>query len=325
MRMRTNVCFNLLLYWLLLLDAVAHAQNYPVKPVRFISPFPPGGPTDLLARPVGAKLQEALGQPFVIDYRSGASGTIGADHVAKSAPDGYTLLVITGSFTTAPSAQRSLPYDTLKDFIGVSPLARGDILLVANPRIPADNLKALVALAKAQPGKLNYASSGPGGIVHFGMELFKLAAGVNMVHVPYKGVAPALQEVIGGYVDLMFTGASPSIAHIKAGKLRALAAASPRRSASFPDTPTFIEMGYAKFEIGSNYGIMAAAATPRAVAGRLNGALEKILAHPDIRKAYAAFGVEPWWDTSERFSAWVGEDVARWSAVAKAIKFQPDN
>lgn len=321
MQMHVSVISSFLL--LSVLAGVSHAQTYPAKPVRFVSPFPPGGPTDLLARPVGAKLQEALGQPFIIDYKSGASGTIGADHVAKSPPDGYTLLVITGSFNTAPSAQASLPYDTLKDFTGVSPLARGHIVLVANPRIPATNLKALVALAKAQPGKLNYASSGAGGIVHLGMELFKQAAGVNMVHVPYKGVTPGLQDVIGGYVDLMFIGASPSIAHIKAGKVRALAVASPQRSTAFPDTPTIAELGYAKFEIGSNYGIMAPVAMPRTIVSRINGALEKILAHPDIKKSYASFGVEPWWDTSERYTAWIAEDVARWAAVAKAINYQP--
>ena len=203
------------------------AQNYPTKPVRIVSPYPPGGPTDLLARPVGAKLQELLGQPFIIDFRSGAAGTIGADHVAKSPPDGYTLLAITGSFTTAPAANAGLPYDTLKDFVGISPLARGHSLLVVHPGVPARDVKQLVALAKAQPGKLNYASSGNGGIIHLGMELFKLSAGINMVHVPYKGVSPALQDMIGGYVDLMFIGASPAIAHIKAGKLRVLAVASP--------------------------------------------------------------------------------------------------
>jgi tripartite-type tricarboxylate transporter receptor subunit TctC len=268
-------------------------------------------------------LQEALGQPFVIDFKSGASGTIGADHVAKSAPDGYTLLVITASFNTAPSAQASLPYDTLRDFTGVSPLARGHVVLVVNPRIPASNLKALVALAKVQPGKLNYASSGAGGTVHLGMELFKLAAGINMLHVPYKGVGPAQQEVIAGFVDLMFIGVSPSIGQIKAGKVRALAVASPQRSAALPDTPTIAEMGYPKFEIASNYGFVAPAATPRAAISRLSGALEKILAHADIKKSYAAFGVDPWWETSERFTTWIGEDVARWAGVAKAINYQP--
>lgn len=329
--MHLGTCARLSALLFSLLPLTGHAQTastgtgpvYPAKPVRFISPFPPGGPTDLLSRPVAAKMMEALGQPFVIDYRAGASGTIGADHVAKSAPDGYTLLVITASFNTAPSSQSSLPYDTLKDFTGVSPLARGHSVLIANPRIPATNLKALVALAKAQPGKLTYASSGAGGVVHLGMEQFKLAAGINVLHVPYKGVGPAQQEVIAGFVDLMFIGVSPSIGQIKAGKVRALAVASPQRSAALPDVPTIAEMGYPKFEIASNYGIMAPAATPRAIVNRLNGALEKILAHPDIKKAYNGFGVDPWWETSERFSAWIGEDVSRWAAVAKAINYQP--
>ena len=331
MFMRSRLCSCVLL--LSLQAAMAYAQTpspgaglaYPVKPVRFISPFPPGGPTDLLSRPVSAKLMEALGHPFVVDYRAGASGTIGADHVAKSAPDGYTLLVITASFNTAPSAQASLPYDTLKDFTGVSPLARGHSVLIANRTIPASNLKALVALAKAQPGRLTYASSGAGGVVHLGMEQFKLAAGINLLHVPYKGVGPAQQEVIAGFVDVMFIGVSPAIGQIKAGKVRALAVASPRRSVALPDIPTVAEMGYPKFEIASNYGIMAPAATPRAIVGRLNGALEKILAHADIQKTYAGFGVDAWWETPERFTAWIAEDVARWAALAKAINYQPGN
>lgn len=326
--MRTGSKRGWSLLGLSVVAATAYAQTpaappYPTRPVRIVSPFPPGGPTDLLARPVGAKLMEALGQPFVIDFKSGASGTIGADHVAKSAPDGYTLLVITASFNTAPGTQQSLPYDTLKDFVGVSPLARGHVLLVVNPRIPASSIKALVALAKAQPGKLNYASSGAGGVVHLGMELFKLAAGINMLHVPYKGVGPAQQDLIGGFVDLMFIGVTPSIGHIKAGKLRALGVASPQRAAALPDVPTIAEAGYPKFEIASNYGVMAPAATPRAIVSRLNAALEKILVHPEIKKAYANFGADTWWDTSERYTAWIGEDVARWSAVVKAINFQP--
>jgi tripartite-type tricarboxylate transporter receptor subunit TctC len=192
-----------------------------------------------------------------------------------------------------------------------------------NPRIPVKGLKELVALAKSQPGKLTYASSGAGSIIHLGMERFKLAARIDMLHVPYKGVAPALQDVIGGYVDLMFVGASPSIGHIKSGKLRALAVASPERSSAFPDTPTVVELGFPKFEISSSYGFIAPAATPRAVVGRLNDAVGKALAHADVKKAYASFGVEPWQDSAERYTAWLAEDVARWNAVAKAINYQP--
>jgi tripartite-type tricarboxylate transporter receptor subunit TctC len=198
-----------------------------------------------------------------------------------------------------------------------------DGLDLANPIIPAHNLKALIALAKAQPGKLNYASAGPGTVTHLETERLKLAAGINMLHVPYKGVVPAQQDVIAGFVDLMFIGVTPAIGQIKAGKVRALALTSLQRSAALPDVPTVAEMGFPNFEIPSNYGILAPAAMPRTIVNRLNGALEKILAHPDIKKSYAAFGVEPWWDTPERFSAWIGEDVARWAAVAKAINFQP--
>jgi tripartite-type tricarboxylate transporter receptor subunit TctC len=300
-----------------------HAQNYPTKPVRVISPFAPGGPTDILSRPINAKLHETLGQPFVLDYKAGAAGTIGADYVAKAAPDGYTILVITGSFSVAPATVTSLPYDTLKDFTGVAPLARGHSLLVINPRMPVKGLKELVALAKAQRGKLTYASSGAGSIIHLGMERLKMAAGIDMLHVPYKGVGPALQDVIGGYVDMMFIGASPSIAHVKAGKLRAIAVASPQRSSAFPDTPTVVEMGYPQFEISSNYGIIAPAAVPRVIIGRINEAVSRALTHADVKKAYASFGVDPWADSAERYTAWLAEDVSRWSAVAKAIHFQP--
>ena len=301
----------------------AHAQNYPAKPVRIISPFAPGGPTDLLSRPVGAKLHEALGQPFILDYKAGAAGVIGAEYVAKSPPDGYTILVITGSFGVAPATSGSLPYDSQRDFTGISPLARGHSVLVVHPRLPVKGLKDLVALARTQPGKLNYASSGAGSIIHLGMERLKLAARIDMLHVPYKGVAPAMQDLMGGYVDLMFVGASPSIGHIKAGKLRVIAVASPQRSNAFPDIPTVVEMGFPGFEITSSYGFIAPAATPRAIVTRLNEAVSKALVHADVKKTYTSFGVDVWIDTAERYTAWLAEDIVRWNTVAKAINFQP--
>ncbi len=301
----------------------AYAQPYPAKPVRIISPFAPGGPTDLLSRPVGAKLHEALGQPFIVDYKAGAAGAIGAEYVAKAAPDGYTILVITGSFTAAPATTAVLPYDSLKDLTGVSPLARGHSVLVVNSRTPVQSVKDLVALAKAQPGKLNYASAGPGSIIHLGMERFKLMAKIDVLHVPYKGVAPAMQDLIGGYVDLMFVGTSPAVGHIRAGKLRLVAIAGPQRSDAFPGTPAVAEFGYPGFEITSTYGFLAPAATPRAIISRLNEATGKALSQADIKRAYASFGVDVWIDSAERYTAWIGEDIARWIAVAKAIKFQP--
>ncbi len=308
----------------LLLPGMTSAQNYPTKPIRIITAFPPGGPTDLLARPVGQKLLEALGQPVIVDYKPGGNAIIGTDYVAKAAPDGYTLLLIPPSHTTNPSTQKSLPYDTLKDFTGVSMLAHGEVVLVANPKFPANSVKELVALAKSQPGKLNYASSGTGGSLHLGAELLKMVAGIDMVHIAYKGAGPALMDVVAGTADLMFISAAPAVAQIKAGKVRLLAVASVKRSTTYPDVPTVAEAGYTKFEVGSDYGLIAPAATPRPVINRLNGALEKILTTPDIKQVFNGLGVEPWWTTPEQHSAWIRDEVAKWASVAKAIKYQPE-
>ena len=307
-----------------LMAGVACAQNYPTKPIRIITAFPPGGPTDLLARPVGQKLLEAMGQPVIVDYKPGGNAIIGTDYVAKSPADGYTLLLIPPSHTTNPSTQKSLPYDTLKDFTGVSTIAHGEVVLVANPKFPASNVKELVALAKSQPGKLNYASSGTGGSLHLGAELLKMVAGIDMVHIAYKGAGPALMDVVAGTADLMFISAAPAVAQIKAGKVRLLAVASLKRSSTYPDVPTVAESGYAKFEVGSDYGLIAPAATPRPTINRLNGALEKILATPDVKQAFTGLGVEPWWTTPEQHTAWIRDEVAKWAAVAKAIKYQPE-
>lgn len=307
-----------------LLPAIAAvAQNYPTKPVRIMTAFPPGGPTDLVGRAVGQKLQEALGQPFLVDYKPGGNATIGTDFVAKSPADGHMLLLIPPSHTTNPSTQKSLPYDTLKDFTGVSPLTRGLVVLITHPKLPANSVKELVALAKANPGKQNYASSGTGGSLHLGGELFKMVAGINAVHVAYKGAAPALTDVMAGTADWMFISAVPAMAQIKSGKVRLLAVASPKRSNNYPDIPAVAET-FPKFEVGSNYGLIAPAATPRPVIGRLNGALEKILATPEIRKTFNGFGVEPWWDTPENFNVWVRDEVNKWAAVAKAINYVPE-
>ena len=301
----------------------ALAQNYPTRPVKIMTAFPPGGPTDLIGRPIALKFQEALGQPFIVDYKPGGNATIGTDFVAKSPADGYMLLLIPPSHTTNPSTQKGLPYDTLRDFTGVSPLSRGEVVLITHPRLPANSVKELVALAKSQPGKLNYASSGTGGSLHLGGELFKMVAGIDMVHVAYKGAAPALTDIMGGTADLMFISAVPAVAQIKSAKVRLLATASPKRSANWPDVPAVAET-FPKFEIGSNYGLIAPGATPRPVIGRLNGTLEKILASPDIKKIFNGLGVEPWWDTPENFTAWINDEVNKWAAVAKAIKYVPE-
>ena len=321
MRVLRNVCVLLLL---VVISELAGAQSYPNKPVRIISAFPPGGPTDLMSRAIGPKLGEALGQPIIVEYKTGANGRIGSDYVARSPADGYTLMLIPPSHTTNASTQKNLPYDTLKDFIGVSPVAHGDVVLLANPKLPITGVKELVALAKSRPGKLNYAAATTGGSLHLGAELLKLVAGIEMLTVPYNGAGPAMQDLIAGTADLMFVAAAPAIPQIKAGRVRLIAVASLKRSPAFPDTQTFVDAGYANFAIGSDYGILAPTATPRPIVNRLNGALEKILATPEIRTTFAGMGVEPWWDTPEQYTNWIREEVEKWAAVTKAIKYQPE-
>ena len=306
------------------LSGLAFAQNFPIKPVRLIIPFAPGGPQEITLRPVAQKMTEALGQPMVIDFKPGAAAVIGADYVAKSAPDGYTLLIITASHTINPSTQKSLPFDAVKDFAAVSPVSSSDIVLVSNPKIPVTTVKELIALAKSQPGKLNYASNGPGASLHLAMELFKMMAGVDIVHIPYKGAGPALLDVVAGASDLMFIAAPPAIPQIKAGKIRLLGVASLKRPSSLPNSPTLVESGLAKFEATSMVGILAPVGTPRPAINRVNVALEKILFLPDIKEVFIANGVEPWWTPPEQFYAWLREDVVKWAAVTKAIKYLPE-
>ncbi len=296
--------------------------SYPNKPIKMVIAFAPGGPVDLTVRPVGQKLGEVLGQPVIMDYKVGGTATIGTDYVAKSPADGYTLLIAASPHTINPSTQKSLPYDTLRDFTGVSPIGRSDIVLVSNPKLPVNNVQELIALAKAKPGKLNFASSGTGGPLHLGGELLKMVAGIDMVHIPYKGGGPALQDVVAGTADIAFVAAPPAVAQIKAGKVKLLAIASLKRTEAFPDTPTVEEAGFPKFEITAAYGIVVPAGTPAATISRLNGALEKTLATAEIRQAFNRMGLAPWWMTAEQYTDWIREDIERWAAVAKAIKYQ---
>jgi tripartite-type tricarboxylate transporter receptor subunit TctC len=304
----------------LTLGGYAGAQDYPVKPVRIIVPFPPAGPNDVAVRPLAPKLHELLGQPFVVDNRAGANGIIGTELVAKAPPDGYALLVVSSSFAINASTYAKLPFDPVRDFAPVSPMATSDIILVVNPTVPARSVRELVALAKSRPGKLNYASSGNGGSLHLGMELLKATAGIDMVHIPYKGAALALSDVIGGHIDSMFISAAGAIGQIKAGRVRVLAVASAKRPKDLPDTPTFVEAGYPDVIVESRYGLITTGGTPAAVIERLNAAIAKALANPTVREQYAASSLEPLWTTAQEYAAYLRAEVGRWQKAVKAAK-----
>ena len=271
----------------LLACAPVRVSAQPARTLRIIVPFAPGGPIDLLARPVAQKLSEATGQAVVVDFKPGADGIIGTDFVAKSAPDGHTLLVVGTALTINPSIKKSLPYDTLRDFTFISLMASADSVLVVHPRVKANNVAELIALARAQPGKLNYGSTG--ATSRLGMELFLMMADINIAHIPYKGAGPAIVDLVGGQIDVMWTSLPPSQPHIKAGKMRLLAVGGLKRSRAVPDTPTVSET-LPGFENTSQYGLIAPSATPRPVINLLNAHLQKILPLPDIREIFARAG-----------------------------------
>ena len=298
----------------------AAAQNYPVKPVRVVVPFPAGGPNDLVVRPTAQKLQELLGQPFVLDFRPGGSAIIGTDHVAKAPPDGYTLLILSVTFVINTATYARLPYDAVRDFAPISSIAAGDILLVVNKVVPARTVKELVALARANPGKLTYGSSGIGGSLHLAGELLSLSAGIRMMHVPYKGALLAITEVMGGQIDGMFIGSSSAIPQVKAGKVRALGVASPQRSRTLPEVPTFAEVGYPSVQIDSRFGLAAPAGTPREIITRLNAAMVKGLAAPELRERYAAMGMEAVTNTPQEYADLLKREIVQLRKVVAAAK-----
>lgn len=301
----------------------AHAQVYPGKPVRLVLPSPAGSNADNVARPIAQKLAELLGQPVVIDNRPGANGNIGADILAKSAPDGHTLLQISTAFTISAATYAKLPFDPINDFAPISLIAKSNIVLVVRPDLPAKSVKELVLLARQMPGKLTFASSGNGSSIHLAGELLNTVAGIDMLHVPYKGVVGALIDVVGGRVDMMFIGVSAALPHIKTGKLRALALASSARTQILSSVPTMTEAGLPGFEVPSNFGILAPAGTPKDIIARLNSALVEILQTQDMRTRFAAFGVEPVANTPEEFAVYIRNEIAKWAKVAKAAKIEP--
>ena len=300
--------------------APAVAQGtYPTKPVRLVVPFPAGGTTDILARAVAQKLSETWGQSVIVDNRPGAGGNIGSELVAKSPPDGYTLLMGTvGTHAINPSLYAKMPYDHVKDFTPVILVAGVPNVLVVNLSLPVNSVQELIAYGKANPNKLNFASSGNGTSIHLSGELFRTMTGVQMTHVPYKGSAPALTDLIGGQVQLMFDNLPSSLQFIKAGKLRALAVTSAERSSALPDLPTLSESGLAGFEASSWFGVLAPAGTPRDIVTKLNGAIAAWLASPDAKEKLAAQGAIAAGGPPDAFVKHIADESAKWAKVVKA-------
>jgi tripartite-type tricarboxylate transporter receptor subunit TctC len=298
--------------------ATASAQSFPSKPIRIVVPFPPGGTTDVLARAAAQKLSDTLGQPAVVDNRPGAAGNIGAELVAKSPPDGYTLLMGTvGTHAINPALYPKMPYDHIRDFAPVILVAGVPNVLVVNPSLPVNSVQELVAYARANPGKLNFASSGSGTSIHLSGELFKTAAGLSMTHVPYKGSAPALMDLIGGQVQLMFDNLPSALPQIKAGKLKALAVTSRERAPALPNVPTIAESGFPGFEASSWFGLLAPAGTPQPVIATINGEVAKWLASPDAKEKLLAQGANAAGGTPEDFAKHIAAETAKWQKVVK--------
>lgn len=298
----------------------AHAEAYPTKPVKLVVPYPPGGPTDIVARVVAQKLSEQTGQQFIVDNRPGAGGNTGAELVARSAPDGYTLLIATTAHAINPSLFKNLGYRLTRDLAPVSLLTSGPLVIVANPALPAKNVAELVALARTRPGQLNFASSGNGQSTHLAAELFASMAGVKMTHIPYKGSAPALTDVMGGQAQLMFDTMLSAMPHVKGGKLKALAVTSAQRSPAAPDVPTVAESGVPGlqgYEAIAWNGLLAPAGTPPEVVARLNAELKKALTLPEVKDKFAAQGFAATWNTPEAFGGFMNTEVEKWAQVVK--------
>lgn len=298
--------------------ACALAQAYPNKPLRFVIPFAPGGGADLLARLVGAKAGESLGQQIVLDNRSGAGGNIAAEVAARAAPDGYTLLQANVAHTISASLYRKLNYDVAKDFVAVTQLASTPFILAVHPSVAASSVKELIALARSQPDQLNYGSSGNGGLSHLGTELFKSMARVEIRHIPYKGGAPAATALIAGQIQMLFNTPPVILPHVRAGRMKALAITSNRRIAAAPDLPTVAEAGLPGFEVSTWYGVMVPAGTPVAIVNKLHAAFVAALNAPDVRERLLNENFELVGSTPPEFAAHVRAEIPKWARVVKA-------
>jgi tripartite-type tricarboxylate transporter receptor subunit TctC len=309
---------KLVLALLVALPGVAIAQAYPSKPIRMIVTFAAGGGADFVGRAVAPKLGEALGQPVVVENRPGANGALGADAVAKAAPDGYTLLLgAAGTLVVAPHLGANMPFDPMKDLAPVSLVAISPFVVTLNPAVQANSIRELVALARANPGKLNFGSSGTGGSPQLAGELFKSMTGVNMVHVAYKGLAPALTDLLGGQIQAVFADVALVKGNIAAGKLKGLAVTSATRSAAMPELPTVAESGVPGYAAGTWYGILAPAGTPADILARVGAEARKVLAQPEVKAAFVAQGMDPVGDTPAQFAGYMREESAKWGKVIR--------
>ena len=303
--------------------ANAVAQPFPSKPIRVINPAAPGGNSDIFFRLLSPKMTELLGQPLVIDYRPGAGGTVGADIIAKSPPDGHTTGIVAGSFMINPSLMRKLPYDTIRDFAPLGLIVDVPAGTVVHPSLPARNVKELIALARARPGELNYSSSGPGALGHLSGELLNSLARIKLVHIPYKGIAPGIIDLIAGHVQISFASIPVVLPHVQAGRLRLLAQGGAKRASSLKDVPTMEEAGVPGFVVSSGFSFVGPAGIPRPIAEKLNGALVKALQEPTNRKALLDGGAEPIGDTLDEHAAFIKSEIEKWRKVIKEAGIEP--
>jgi len=303
---------------------IAAAQPYPNRPIRLISPYPPGGSNDVLARLAADKLGAAMGQRVVVDNRPGANTIVGTDIVAKSAPDGYTMVLLPNSFVTNPSFYSKLPYDTTRDFSAVALIAISPQMLVVHPSLAATTVRELVALAKAKPGFYSYGTSGNGSVGHLGMVLFGMLAGVHLEHIAYKGTAPAVTELLGGHIPIMMSSMLSVIPHVRAGKLRMLAVTTAKRSPAVPEAPTIAEAGVPGYEATLWYGIVAAARTPEPILARVSRELDKALRYRDIIEKLSSQGVEPYYTGPKDFAARIRDEIPKWARVITDSGMRPE-
>ncbi|MGP1609188.1 MAG: tripartite tricarboxylate transporter substrate binding protein [Burkholderiales bacterium] len=306
------------------MSGAAHAQAWPAKPIRFVVPYPPGGSNDVLTRITAQAMSPGLGQQIVIDNRGGAGGMIGADNVAKSPADGYSIVNVQASFTANAAVRSKMAYDPLRDFAYLGMMARGPLLMVVHPSMPVKTVQGFIALAKAKPGQINYGSTGTGGHNHLATELFRHMAGINIVHIPYKGVAPALTDLMGGHTQLVMTSLPSAMTQVQAGRLKALAVGSEKRSSFMPELPTIGESGVRGYDAASWYLVMAPAKTPKNIIEKISTAMTKIVAVPEIKATLVADGFEPAGYSPQESAKFLQDELKKWASAISLAGIQPE-